>query len=83
MTRQVLFHDFDGVLHRDNSYLTPEDIVSSAPGRIELFEYAAYWTNCLNPIRLSKWSCLRIGRQRSDSSSHETPCRSSISVTVF
>lgn len=49
MTRQVLFLDFDGVLHRGNSYLTPEGIVSSAPGRIELFEYAGVLAELLEP----------------------------------
>ncbi len=52
MTRQVLFLDFDGVLHRGNSYLTPEGIVSSAPGRIELFEYAAILDGLLEPYPL-------------------------------
>ncbi|QNT63320.1 hydrolase, partial [Ralstonia solanacearum] len=52
MTRQVLFLDFDGVLHRGNSYLTPEGIVSSAPGRIELFEYAAILDRLLEPYPL-------------------------------
>ncbi|AMP38847.1 HAD domain-containing protein [Ralstonia solanacearum] len=52
MTRQVLFLDFDGVLHRGNSYLTPEGIVSSAPGRIELFEYAGILAQLLEPYPL-------------------------------
>lgn len=37
--RQVLFLDIDGVLHRGNSYIEGSCVVSSAPGRIELFEY--------------------------------------------
>jgi hypothetical protein len=37
--RQVLFLDIDGVLHRGNSYVAEARIVSSAPGRIQLFEY--------------------------------------------
>ncbi|MFM0126743.1 HAD domain-containing protein [Paraburkholderia sediminicola] len=39
VTRQVLFLDIDGVLHRGNSYVAGARIVTSAPGRIELFEY--------------------------------------------
>lgn len=37
--RQILFLDIDGVLHRGNSYVAGNRIVTSAPGRIELFEY--------------------------------------------
>ena len=37
--RQVLFLDIDGVLHRGNSYVAGNRVVSSAPGRIQLFEY--------------------------------------------
>ena len=37
--RHVLFVDIDGVLHRGNAYAVGGRIVSSAPGRIELFEY--------------------------------------------
>ncbi|MFM0347302.1 HAD domain-containing protein [Paraburkholderia sp. RL17-347-BIC-D] len=37
--RQVLFLDIDGVLHRGNSYIAGNRIVSSAPARIQLFEY--------------------------------------------
>jgi hypothetical protein len=37
--RQVLFLDIDGVLHRGNSYVEGNRVVSSAPGRIALFEY--------------------------------------------
>ncbi|CAE6767815.1 hypothetical protein R70006_03802 [Paraburkholderia domus] len=37
--RRVLFVDIDGVLHRGDSYAVGGRIVSSAPGRIELFEY--------------------------------------------
>lgn len=49
MARQVLFLDFDGVLHRGNSYLTPEGVVSGAPGQIELFEYADLLAQLLEP----------------------------------
>lgn len=37
--RQILFLDIDGVLHRGNSYVAGNRIVSSAPDHIELFEY--------------------------------------------
>lgn len=37
--RQILFLDIDGVLHRSNSYVAGRRIISSAPGRIELFEF--------------------------------------------
>lgn len=37
--RRVLFVDIDGVLHRGDSYAVGGRIVSSAPGRIELFEF--------------------------------------------
>lgn len=37
--RQVLFLDIDGVLHRGNSYVSGNRVVSSGPGRIALFEY--------------------------------------------
>lgn len=49
MTRQVLLLDYDGVLHRGNSYLTPGGVVSSAPGQIELFEYAGLLAQLLEP----------------------------------
>ncbi|MGF6809524.1 hypothetical protein OKW30_004650 [Paraburkholderia sp. Clong3] len=39
LLRRVLFVDIDGVLHRGDSYAVGGRIVSSAPGRIELFEY--------------------------------------------
>ncbi|MFM0108915.1 HAD domain-containing protein, partial [Paraburkholderia rhynchosiae] len=39
LLRRVLFVDIDGVLHRGDSYAVGGRIVSSAPGRIELFEH--------------------------------------------
>ncbi|WP_185219139.1 HAD domain-containing protein [Paraburkholderia dinghuensis] len=47
--RQVLFLDIDGVLHRGNAYRTPGGVVSSAPGQIELFEYAGVLDELLQP----------------------------------
>lgn len=47
--RQILFLDIDGVLHRGNSYVAGNRIVSSAPGRIELFEYVPILDNLLGP----------------------------------
>lgn len=46
--RQVLFLDIDGVLHRGNSYVAGNRVVSSAPGRIELFEYLPVLDGLLN-----------------------------------
>ncbi|MBO7825947.1 HAD domain-containing protein [Burkholderia pseudomallei] len=47
--RQLLFLDIDGVLHRGNSYVVGSRIVSSAPGRIELFEYVHILDGLLSP----------------------------------
>ncbi|RQS61258.1 hypothetical protein DID96_33425 [Burkholderia sp. Bp8963] len=47
--RQILFLDIDGVLHRGNSYVAGRCIVSSAPGRIELFEYLPVLDDALSP----------------------------------
>lgn len=49
MTRRILFLDIDGVLHRGNSYVAGQRIVSSAPGRIELFEYVPVLDDLLSP----------------------------------
>ncbi|WP_250473090.1 HAD domain-containing protein [Caballeronia sp. GAFFF1] len=38
--RQVLFLDYDGVLNPGDTYVTAHGIVSSAPGTIELFDFA-------------------------------------------
>ncbi|WP_322024357.1 HAD domain-containing protein [Burkholderia sp. BCC1977] len=46
---QILFLDVDGVLHRGSSYVAGRRIVSSAPGRIELFEYLPVLDGLLNP----------------------------------
>lgn len=48
-TRDVVFLDFDGVLHRGDAYRTRNGIVSSAPGRIELFEFADILSELLMP----------------------------------
>jgi hypothetical protein len=45
----LLFLDFDGVLHRGGSYVTPAGPVSTAPGRIQLFEYAEVLEQLLQP----------------------------------
>lgn len=45
----LLFADYDGVLHRGNSYITERGIVSSAPGEIELFEFAPLLAALLEP----------------------------------
>lgn len=47
--RQIVFLDIDGVLHRGNSYVTREGIVTSAPGSIELFEYVSVLDELLCP----------------------------------
>ncbi|MEX3944361.1 HAD domain-containing protein [Paraburkholderia sp. BR10937] len=47
--RQIVFLDIDGVLHRGQSYVTREGIVSSAPGNIILFEYASVLEDLLCP----------------------------------
>lgn len=49
--RHLLFLDFDGVLHRGNSYLTETGIASSAPGDIELFEFAPLLAEMLQPLK--------------------------------
>lgn len=64
--RNVLFLDFDGVLHRGDSYLTPQGIVSSAPGSIVLFEFAPVLYELLCPyphlqVVLSTDWCPRFG----------------------
>ena len=64
--RQVLFLDYDGVLHRGDSYVTPHGVVSSAPGTIQLFEFAPALLELLEPcpqieIVLSTDWCLRFG----------------------
>lgn len=48
-TRSVVFLDYDGVLHRGDAYRTRAGIVSSAPGRIELFEFADVLNRLLQP----------------------------------
>lgn len=47
--RQVLFLDIDGVLHRGDSYVAGNRVVSSVPGRIELFEYLPVLDDLLSP----------------------------------
>ncbi|MFM0091776.1 HAD domain-containing protein [Paraburkholderia sediminicola] len=60
--RRVLFVDIDGVLHRGDSYAGGGRIVSSAPGRIELFEYVPLLDSLLGPypevevVLSSDWS---------------------------
>jgi hypothetical protein len=64
--RQVLLLDYDGVLHRSDSYVTPHGVVSSAPGTIELFEFAPTLVELLEPypkieiVLSTDWS-LRFG----------------------
>lgn len=48
-SRQVLFLDVDGVLHRGSSYRRGNDVVSGAAGRIELFEFAPVLDELLQP----------------------------------
>ncbi|MBB5417065.1 HAD domain-containing protein [Paraburkholderia atlantica] len=67
--RQVLFLDYDGVLHRGDAYVTPDGVVSSAPGTIELFEFAPVLLELLEPyphieICLSTDWCFRFGFER-------------------
>jgi hypothetical protein len=67
--RQVLFLDYDGVLHRGDTYITPDGVVSSAPGTIELFEFAPVLLELLEPypkieIVLSTDWCFRFGFER-------------------
>ncbi|WP_230963419.1 HAD domain-containing protein [Burkholderia stagnalis] len=67
--RQVLFLDYDGVLHRGDTYVTPHGVVSSAPNTIELFEFAPALLELLAPhpqieIVLSTDWCFRFGLER-------------------
>lgn len=64
--RQVLFLDYDGVLHRGDTYVTPHGVVSSAPDTIELFEFAWELSALLDPypeieIVLSTDWCFKFG----------------------
>ena len=47
--RRVLFLDIDGVLHRGIARRAGNRVVSSAPGNIELFEYASVLDELLCP----------------------------------
>lgn len=47
--RQVLFLDYDGVLHRGGAYRTKHGIISSDPTHIKLFEYADVLAAILAP----------------------------------
>jgi hypothetical protein len=47
--RQVLFLDYDGVLHRGGAYRTKRGIISSDPTHIKLFEYADVLAAILAP----------------------------------
>jgi hypothetical protein len=47
--RDVLFLDIDGVLHRGVARRSGRGVVSSAPGHIELFEYAPVLDDLLCP----------------------------------
>ena len=47
--RKVLFLDIDGVLHRGIARRSGSGVVSSAPGVIELFEYAPVLDELLRP----------------------------------
>lgn len=47
--RNVLFLDIDGVLHRGVARRSRRGVVSSAPGHIELFEYAPVLEDLLRP----------------------------------
>ncbi|MFB9125725.1 hypothetical protein E2553_36085 [Paraburkholderia dipogonis] len=47
--RNVLFLDIDGVLHRGVARRSGRGVVSSAPGHIELFEYALVLEQLLHP----------------------------------
>ncbi|MGU7783273.1 HAD domain-containing protein [Burkholderia sp. PU8-34] len=67
--RSVLFLNFDGVLHRGASYLTPQGVASSAPGHIVLFEFALVLDELLRPypycqVVLSTDWCPRFGFER-------------------
>lgn len=48
-TRKVLFLDIDGVLHRGIARRSGDRVVSSAPGLIELFEFAPLLDELLRP----------------------------------
>ncbi|ALL68551.1 hypothetical protein K788_00002125 [Paraburkholderia caribensis MBA4] len=43
-------HINDGVLHRGDSFINEQGVVSSAPGEIELFEFAALLADLLEPL---------------------------------
>lgn len=65
----VLFLDFDGVLHRGNSYETPNGIISDT-NDIRLFEFVPILDELLRPypqirIVLSTDWCIRFGLERS------------------
>jgi hypothetical protein len=67
--RPVLFLDYDGVLHRGDTYATSNGVVTSSPGSIELFEYASVLDDLLRPyptveILVSSDWCLRFGFER-------------------
>lgn len=71
LSRQVLFLDFDGVLHRLGAIRTRKGIKSSSPS-IELFEFAPILMDCLIPyisveIVLSTSWVHRLGYQRAKS----------------
>lgn len=61
-TRKVLFLDIDGVLHRGIARRAGNRVVSSAPGFIQLFEYAPVLDELLRPypdveiVLSSDWS---------------------------
>lgn len=60
--RKILFLDIDGVLHRGIARRSGDRVVSSAPGHIELFEYASVLDELLRPypdaqiVLSSDWS---------------------------
>jgi len=88
MSRQVLFLDFDGVLHRGNTYRTPAGIVSSAPGRIELFEYAEILAHLLDPyprveLVLSTDWVLVLGFEQARDALPVEPLRNRVSGSTF
>jgi hypothetical protein len=71
--RQVLFLDYDGVLHRGDAYITSGGVVSSSPGNFELFEFASALNALLEPypqleIVLSTDWCRRFGFERARAS---------------
>jgi len=88
MSRQVLFLDFDGVLHRGDSYRTPAGIVSSAPGQIELFEYAEILAQLLDPypcveLVLSTDWALVLGFEQARDALPIEPLRNRVSDSTF